>query len=138
MQTQEIDLAARLSSLQSQAADQRLHMSLIVDQSAFPRIAEAEPLLDALDLRNVLSDLSNVSIDGASPLLLSWPSVAAPPVKLAQWLYTQGRYANAVSLLLSNLSPNELHAELRARAQVTLPGNLLMVLRYFDTRTLPL
>lgn len=138
MQTQQNDLTACLSDLHSKAVEQQLQVSLLVDQSAFPRIAEAAPLLTRMDIRNVLRDATDIDLDGASPLLLSWPTLTSPPLRLAQWLYTQGRYANAVSAVLSDLNPRLLHAELRARTQVTLPGNLLMVLRYFDTRTLPL
>lgn len=138
MQTEQNDLTAWLADLHSEAVEQQLQVSLLVDQSAFPRIAEAAPLLKGMHMRNLLSDAADIGLDGASPLLLSWPALASPPIRLAQWLHTQGRYANAVSAVLSGLNPDLLHAELRARTRVTLPGNLHMVLRYFDTRSLPL
>jgi hypothetical protein len=138
MQTEQNFLADRLLHLQERAVEKKLQVSLIVDQSAFPRMAEAQRLLSGLDVRNVLKDMASADLDGASPLLLSWPQLASPPVALVRWLYTQGRCANAVSVLLSSLPPPQLHTELSQRTHVMLPGNLLMVLRYFDTRMLPL
>lgn len=109
---------------------------MIVDQSAFPRIAEAQSLMKQLTVLNILRDPAPADLDGASPLLISGD--AQPLAKLARWLYTQGRYANALSVLATPLTSTALHAELRSRTQLLLPGGLLMVLRYFDTRALPL
>ena len=58
--------------------------------------------------------------------------------RFANEVHGVAAYANAVSFLTSPLKMDALQAALRSRARVELPQKLEVVLRYFDTRTLPL
>ncbi len=135
----ENNFAKWLAHLQDDAKARSLAVYLIVDQSAFPRMAEARSRLQGMTQRNILRDTNDADIDGASPLLLCDDGAEYARLPgLARWLYVQGRYANGVMVLVSGLSTSELHTQLRLRTELMLPDRLRMVLRYFDTRALTL
>ncbi|MBC7993447.1 MAG: DUF4123 domain-containing protein [Rhizobacter sp.] len=129
--------AARIAELQQQAASKGEGVFLIADQSGFPRMREAQPLLKPMAWCNLLNTSRDSHLDGASPLLIQLPADAAS-TRLIKWLYKQGRYANSLSVLTSPMELGVLHTQLRQRTELELPDNMLMLFRYFDTRALPL
>jgi hypothetical protein len=135
----ENQFAAWLGEVHALAQERRHEVYLIADQSGLPRLGEARTLLQGMALRNILSSAPECEFDGASPLLVQ-TSGATPlrTARLARWLHVQGRHANCLAVLVSPLDITALHAQLRQRTELMLPGNLRMVLRYFDTRSLPL
>lgn len=129
--------AAWIAELQHQAASEGEGVFLVADQSGFPRMSEAQPLLKPMPWCNLLSVSHDPQLDGASPLLIRLPAEASA-TRLLHWLYTQGRYANSLSVLTSPLGFGVLHTQLRQRTELELPDNMRMVFRYFDSRALPL
>lgn len=135
----ENQFAAWLGEVHALAQERMHEVYLIADQSGLPRLGEAQTMLQGMALRNILSSAPECEFDGASPLLVQ-TSGATPlrTARLARWLHVQGRYANCLAVLVSPLDITALHTQLRQRTELMLPGNLRMVLRYFDTRSLPL
>lgn len=127
--------AARLAAQGAQPV--RVH--LLVDQSGLPNITTLWRLFDGIAWHCVLGE-RHAQPDTASPLLLDvTPALeSARHEVLLDRLYVQGRYANCLSLLAGPLPGPALAQALAARAQARLPQGLRVLLRTFDTRTLPL
>jgi hypothetical protein len=88
---------------------------------------------------DLLSGELERSFNGASPIIVAaLGAEASTGSHLADQLYRVGRFANAISLIMTRLAICDLQAALCQRARIDLPGNLEAVLRYFDTRVLPL
>ena len=116
---------------------QRLY--LLADASGLPRISSLWPRIGALRWASVLGT-EQAQPDGASPLLVDVSEANTSPEqrRMLHALYDRGRYANCFSLLCSDLTLSDLVQALRQRTQAELPDRMSVLLRYFDTRTLPL
>ena len=112
---------------------------LVWDQSGTPGARALWRGLDGAPRRALLAD-HDARPDGASPVVFD-VSGAVHDKRLQRGLRTlaeYARFANALSLIDSPLELDALAAALRERAFAQLPERLVVVLRFFDTRTLPL
>jgi Domain of unknown function (DUF4123) len=130
-----------LSSLliREQVEGERLYW--LLDQSALPQRGWLARHIGGAQWLDVLGGRSETRLHGASPIIVGAPSHATDNIvalHFADELYRVARFANGISLIASPLPIDELQAALCARARIELPGKLEAVLRYFDTRTLPL
>ena len=113
----------------------------LLDQSALPQRGWLRRHVDRAQWVDVLSGKSETAFNGATPVLVRATGTTAGAATTDSFvgeLHRVGRFANAVSLLSSALSIDDLQTALCERSRIDLPGNLEAVLRYFDTRTLPL
>jgi Domain of unknown function (DUF4123) len=112
---------------------------LLIDQSALPNVTSFWSAIDANPWAPILGHRSGQP-DGASPLLVDISAVGTSTSlqRLLRTLGDQGRYANCLSLIQSELSCMQLAQSLHLRSAAELPENLAVVFRFFDTRTLPL
>jgi Domain of unknown function (DUF4123) len=124
---------------QHPAAGAGTQLYWLLDQSALPQDGWLRRQIGGADWLDLLSGRSETQLNGASPIIVATPDSDAPIRRhVADEIYRVGRFANAISLIETPLSISDLQAALRQRARIELPGNLEAVLRYFDTRTLPL
>ena len=113
----------------------------LLDQSALPQRGWLRRHVGRAQWLDLLSGKSETAFNGATPVLVRATGTTAGAATTDSFvgeLYRVGRFANAVSLLSSALSIDDLQTALCERSRIDLPGNLEAVLRYFDTRTLPL
>jgi hypothetical protein len=113
----------------------------LLDQSALPQHGWLRRHVGRAQWVDVLGGNSETTFNGATPVLVSAASATAGAATTSSFvgeLYRVGRFANAISLLESPLSISDLQTALCERSRIDLPGQLEAVLRYFDTRTLPL
>ena len=113
----------------------------LLDQSALPQRGWLRRHVGRAQWLDLLSGKSETAFNGATPVLVRATGTTAGVATTSSFvgeLYRVGRFANAVSLLNSALSIDDLQTVLCERSRIDLPGNLEAVLRYFDTRTLPL
>ena len=117
---------------------QTQHTYLIIDQSAYSTLGEKRAILP-LGLLSLLREDAADAIDGVSPVLADISTIGTDRFVHAwvQGLCTRGQWNNALTLLTSPLGAKVLQAQLAARTSATLPDNFNVVLRYFDTRILP-
>jgi hypothetical protein len=130
-----------LRSLIAQAQSDGTGLYWLLDQSALPQQGWLRRNVGAARWLDLLGGTSEATFNGASPVIVRAVG-ATTDTGTTRWfadeLYRTARFANAVSLLDSPLPIDELQTTLRDRARIELPGKLEAVLRYFDTRTLPL
>lgn len=120
-------------------AAQNKHRYLLVDTSATRPINIAASLrLNGLSADLLTGETCNWR-DCASPVLLELPGTASKePVCLAAGKFlATSRYANCFTYIESPHGWDEALAALRARTEATLPENVSVLLRYFDTRVFP-
>ena len=130
-----------LRSLLAQEQSDGAQWYWLLDQSALPQRGWLRRHVGRAQWVDLLSGKPETAFNGATPVLVRASGTtagAATPGSFVGELYRVGRFANAVSLLSSALSIDDLQAALCERSRIDLPGNLEAVLRYFDTRTLPL
>ena len=130
-----------LRSLLAQVQSDGAQWYWLLDQSALPQRGWLRRHVGRAQWVDLLSGNAETAFNGATPVLVrasGTTACAATPGSFVGALYRVGRFANAVSLLSSALSIDDLQAALCERSRIDLPGNLEAVLRYFDTRTLPL
>ena len=141
------------------AAKQRYSLSSLIEQIVARREQSALLtywLLDrsALPLGRWLKDWSagDAAVDllggrrsieptGVTPVLIHARSLHASPARTQrklEELMSVAAVSNSVGLLRSTLTLEALQVALQARTRVVLPQGLQAVLRYFDTRALPL
>jgi Domain of unknown function (DUF4123) len=124
---------------QHPAAGAGTQLFWLLDQSALPQGGWLRRQIGGADWLDLLSGRSETRLNGASPIIVATPDSDAPiRGYVADELYRVGRFANAISLIETPLSISDLQAALCQRARIDLPGIFEAVLRYFDTRTLPL
>jgi hypothetical protein len=109
----------------------------LLDQSSLPQGIWLKRLVGQGRWVDVLSGPSETAFNGATPVLVSASGACATP-HFVQALHRAARFANSVSLIDSELELDELQCVLCQNARVELPKAFQAVLRYFDTRTLPL
>lgn len=111
---------------------------LLIDQSAYPRLPELKSTLELFEYISFLT-LDEPELDGASPLLLSIGDARDERSlnRLLFWLCEQGLHANALQWLQSPEDLHKLALRLMLRTQAITPEKTNVVLRYFDTRILP-
>jgi hypothetical protein len=114
-----------------------VHGYWLLDQSSLPQGAWLKRLVGHGLWVDVLSGKSETAFNGASPVLVSASGACATP-QFVKSLYRTARFANSVSLIDSELTLGELQVVLCENARIELPEAFEAVLRYFDTRTLPL
>jgi hypothetical protein len=130
-----------LRSLVARAESTGAGMYWLLDQSALPQQGWLRRNIGAASWVDLLSGESETALNEASPVIVRavrGTGHANTTSQFADQLYRTGRFANAISLVESALPIHELQTTLRDRAHVELPGQFDAVLRYFDTRTLPL
>ena len=111
----------------------------LLDQSALPQHGWLASQIGKARWIDLLGGESEGRFNGASPIIVSLAGQSERAnLQLAEQLYRAGRFANAIGLISSPLAHAELQATLCKRARIDLPGKFEAVLRYFDTRTLPL
>ena len=111
----------------------------LLDQSALPQGGWLARQIGGVEWLDLLSGKFETRMNGASPIIVTASDAdSRRAAHLADELYRAGRQANAIGLIATPMSISDLQAELCQRARIELPGNLEAVLRYFDTRTLPL
>ncbi len=108
----------------------------LIDQSALPPPPWLGRQVGSMAWGGLLGVGKPDSFDGATPLVLECADTARSR-RFAEELFRVGRWANAVSVLVSDLQLAPLCDALALRAPVQLPGGLQAILRFFDTRTLP-
>jgi len=123
--------------VQELAANERVY--LLADQSGLPQITSIWPYVRRERWVSVLG-MAHGQPDGGTPLLIELAGLVSlrVPRGLLDQFYRHGRFANCLSLLCSELPLVELARALKQRTEAELPDRLPVVLRYFDTRTLPL
>ena len=113
---------------------------LLIDQSALPDLDRIWPKSINLIWRAVLG--ANDKLGEPTPILVQLPHPAGQPIsaltRFLQNLYDQGHWANCISLMSSSWHFDQLVGALHERTKAQLPENLAVILRYFDTRVLPL
>jgi Domain of unknown function (DUF4123) len=127
-------------ALRQLAAENRpdeVHAYWLLDQSSLPQGKWLKRLVGQAAWVDVLSGESENVFNGATPILLSASGACATP-RFVDALYEAARFANSVSLIDSTLNLIELQVMLRDKARIELPDAFEALLRYFDTRTLPL
>lgn len=111
---------------------------LIADQAALAHHKTFGKFAHPRAAHNLLHE-SATAFDGASPLVIDITNL--PGNKHAAFqldaLLDAAKWACGLSVVVTPLSFPDALVQLRARCIVTLPDNLDMVLRYFDTRILP-
>lgn len=122
------------------ARDNTSELYLLADQSALFDLSRIWPKSIGLKWQAVLG--TSEKLGDPTPILIQLPHTAGQPTvalgKFLKSLYGQGRWANCISLLSSNWQLDKLLLALHERTKAELPENLAVVLRYFDTRVLPL
>lgn len=130
-----------LRSLVAQEQSDGAQWYWLLDQSALPQRGWLRRHVGRAQWVDLLSGTSETAFNGATPVLVRAAGAMAGTAttsSFASELYRVGRFANAISLLSSPLSIGDLQTALCERSRIDLPGQLEAVLRYFDTRTLPL
>lgn len=128
-----------LRRLIAQPPAKGVHLYWLLDQSALPQSDWLARQIGRAEWIDLLAGKSEDRLNGASPIVVDAAGQSdVANLRLADQLNGAGRFANAIGLLGSTLPIEELQATLAQRARVDLPGNLEAVLRYFDTRALPL
>jgi hypothetical protein len=132
-----LDVVARLADETLESSKSFLY--LVVDQSALPNIRKFWSSIAQTSWAVILGE-DDQQPDGGSPFVVDVSNVnRAPHVqRLISRLYGQAQFANCFCVLQSELSYKEIANELRKRSYAELPDHLEVVLRFFDTRTLPL
>ena len=112
---------------------------LLLDQSGVPGIAMLWPEIKGLPRACILG-LEHAQPDGASPLVVdvSDKDSSRTVARTLERIYAQARFANALSFICSRLPLDEVTNALCERTKVELPDQMSVLLRFFDTRTLPL
>ena len=112
---------------------------VLADQSALPRIKSIWPWVSRLRWASLLPS-GVTQPDGATPLLMDVSNVASSDAtaRALDELYAHGRWANCLSLLVSTQPVDRLTVSLSERTRAELPDHMTVLLRYFDTRTMPL
>jgi hypothetical protein len=116
------------------------HGYWLLDRSALPLRWLSEKLNCQLWV-DVLRGREAADRTAPTPVLIEASLDGQPDnrfTRFANEVHGVAAYANAVSFLTSPLKIDALQAALRSRARIELPQKLEVVLRYFDTRTLPL
>jgi len=108
----------------------------LIDQSAMPRPPWLRRHVSRKACWDVLRGTAVEEFDGASPVLVRCDAQAACS-RLGTVLHGQAQYACALHLLVSALDGSDLCAALRERTRLELPEGLPAILRFFDTRALP-
>lgn len=128
---------AALAMVQGLSGNERVY--LLADQSGLPQITSIWPQARRKRWLSVLG-MTHEQPDGGTPLLIELAGVDSPrvPRALLDLFYRHGRFANCLSLLCSDLPLAGLAQALKERTEAELPDRLEVVLRHFDTRTLPL
>jgi Domain of unknown function (DUF4123) len=128
-----------LQWLEGQAADVSEQIFLLFDQSAMPNVRSMWPAISGFEWMPVLGSADRQP-DGGSPVLMdiSQLSTSKPMRDVLRRMHREARLANCLSILKSPLDCRTLAQILHARTQLNLPDHLRVVLRFFDTRTLPL
>lgn len=128
-----------LRQLIARPSTERSRPYWLLDQSALPQRGWLGRNIGRAEWIDLLGGASQDRLNGASPIIVSAVGRnEAANLHFAEQLYGVGRFANAIGLIDSELPIAELQATMGRRARVDLSGNLEAVLRYFDTRTLPL
>ncbi|WP_172425486.1 DUF3304 domain-containing protein [Candidatus Dactylopiibacterium carminicum] len=125
---------AILRHLDTHSADTSLY--LLADTSAIPaselsRIAGTAPALD------ILTRATPIWRECAAPILLQLPRFSGCTANTWQAFAARWQYANALVLIEGALSHATLCHALHARTEAMLPDAIAVLLRYFDTRVLP-
>jgi Domain of unknown function (DUF4123) len=112
---------------------------LVVDQSALPNIRKFWSSIAQASWAVILGDTDSQP-DGASPFVIDVSNISRSPdlQKLIRRFQEQAQFANCFCILQSELTCKEVANELRKRSCAELPDHLEVVLRFFDTRTMPL
>lgn len=133
-----MDLVSTLAGLlQSDApSSSDLHAYWLLDQSALPPSPWLTSRLGGRKRVNLLSGDFNPKPDDATPWLVEFGADKDRELRLAEQLHSTARFANAVGVMHSAHPLGELASMLRERSRIMLPGNLAVLLRVFDTRTL--
>lgn len=121
------------------SAEPRRHRYLLVDTSATRPTNLAAHLAPGGLSADVLTGETCNWRECASPVLLELPDSAinaATRLAVGKFLETW-RYANCVTYIESAHGWDEALVALRARTEATLPENVSVLLRYFDTRVFP-
>lgn len=111
---------------------------LIVDQAALANDRAFQQFIRNKTAVNLLHETA-AALDGASPLVIDITGLAGNDDGAFTFgvLLEAARWACGVSVVVTHLPFHEAVRELRMRADVMLPDDLEVVLRYFDTRILP-
>jgi Domain of unknown function (DUF4123) len=112
---------------------------LVVDQSALPNIRKFWSSIAETSWAMILGD-ADQQPDSGSPFVMDVSNVSRSPdlQKLIRRLQEQAQFANCFCILQSELGCKKIANELRKRSCAELPDHLEVVLRFFDTRTIPL
>lgn len=131
--------AARFQQMQHSDGNQ--HAFLLIDASGCSGVGarlRASPAL-AGRWQCLLKDSPDQEELDASPILLDI-TTAFSDERVLSWgrrLCVDARYATCVSFVIAPLSLNEMASRLTARLDAELTGNMPMLLRYYDTRIVP-
>lgn len=137
MMASDLPWALRELIAQQRAEGEQLYW--LLDQSALPQSQWIARHIGGADWIDLLSGESERHFNGASPIIVdAFGASEHASLRLADELYRVGRFANAISLITSPLPIARLQAEMHQSVRIDLPGNLEAMLRYFDTRSLPL
>lgn len=109
----------------------------LLDQSSLPQGTWLKRLVGQSNWVDVLGGTSEATFNGATPILVTASGACATP-RFVEALYRAGRFANSVSLVHSALNLAALQDLMHQSAHIELPDAFEAMLRYFDTRTLPL
>lgn len=126
-----------LNQLAAEARSDGVYGYWLLDQSSLPQGAWLKRLVGQGRWVDVLSGPSETTFNGATPVLVTARGACATP-HFVEALHRTARFANSVSLIDSELELDELQVVLCQNARVELPEAFEAVLRYFDSRTLPL
>lgn len=125
-----------LEALLTRSEADDAHVYWLIDQSALPAPPWLQRHLQSVEWADLLQPGEQVSLDGATPLVLSYVD-RQQTLRFATALFEVAQFANAVSLLVCSSPLRELRNALAARTRVVLSQNMQALLRFFDTRTLP-
>ena len=134
-----------LSSLIEQIVARREQSALLtywlLDRSALPQGRWLKDWSAGDAAVDLLTGRRSIEPDGVTPVLIHARSLHASPARAQRKLdelMNVAAVSNTVGLLRSTLTLEVLQVALQARTRVVLPQGLQAVLRYFDTRALPL
>ena len=134
-----------LSSLIERIVAEREQSGLLtywlLDRSALPQGRWIKDWLAGDAAVDLLTGERSIEPDGVTPILVDARSLRGSSVRThrnVDELVRVAAMSNTVSLLRSTLALEALQVALQARTRVVLPQGLHAVLRYFDTRALPL
>lgn len=112
----------------------------LLDRSALPGGLWFRNWLSGDAAIDLLSGATHIEFDHPTPAIVGIDpsSSASRRTRKVNELLRVGAFANAIAVLESSFDLRRLQVAMLARAHIELPEGIGAILRYFDTRTLPL